>query len=368
MEEKEITRNHYVEKKKTKGLLKEDILSKSEVDLLPEQIHQIFDKVFKKILTLSNRSIIHLINGLYGTNYSYESKVEYNWTEFQDEDLKRILADTILTIDSKYAYHLEAQIEKDNCIVFRVFEYGFGHANRTRLMKNGKCILTFPRPVVIYLYYEGEVPDEYELELQFEDRRSVYKYKVPTLKLPELTAKELSERQLVLLIPFHILKLRSVLKNRNVRGLTEEEKKKDLEELQTYILHDIIAHIDENLRLNNITREDAMKLKRYLRKLCSYLGNHYEELEVIKDMTDESFMTDVDIFFEEFHKKVDEMDAQIAKKEEQIAEKEEQIAEKEELIAEKDAQLRSAAQALVDKGVDMQEVYAITGVLLEVIE
>ena len=63
---------------------------------MTEQIYQIFDKIFKKILTLSTIAVINLINGLFGTNYPKDSTITYNWTEFQDDELRRILADTIL--------------------------------------------------------------------------------------------------------------------------------------------------------------------------------------------------------------------------------------------------------------------------------
>ena len=126
----------------------------------------IFDRIFKKILTLSNVAIINLINGLFKTNYPLDSEVTYTWTEFIKEDrLERRLADTILTINHKYAYHLEAQITKDKAIVFRVFEYSFLHAIRECDVATGE--LRFPEPVVIYLYYEGSVPDEYILTLNF---------------------------------------------------------------------------------------------------------------------------------------------------------------------------------------------------------
>lgn len=38
-------------------------------------IYQIYDKMFKKILTLSSLSVVNLINGLFGTDYPKDSKV-----------------------------------------------------------------------------------------------------------------------------------------------------------------------------------------------------------------------------------------------------------------------------------------------------
>ena len=73
-------------------------------------IYHIYDKVFKKILTLSSTSIINLINGLFDTNHPTNSSITYNWTEFEDDSLRRILADTIITINETDSYHLEAQM------------------------------------------------------------------------------------------------------------------------------------------------------------------------------------------------------------------------------------------------------------------
>lgn len=281
-----------------------------------DEIYQIFDKTFKKVLTLSTRAVINLINGMFHTDYPLDSTITYNWTEFEDDNLRKILADAILTINGTNAYHLEAQMEKDDSIVFRVFEYSYSHANRTRIQEDGEYVLRFPRPMVIYLYYEKEVPDEYTLKLTFNEERDTFHYKVPVLKLPEISSKELCERKMVILIPFHILKLRYALKKGSFQ---------DVEELQSYILNDIIGHINENIRLGNITIEDALKLKRYLQRLCDYLSKHHKELEAMGDMTDESFMTDIDIMCKEHEEAMAEKDKLLVAKEEQLAAKDKQI-------------------------------------------
>ena len=74
------------------------------------EIYQIYDKAFKRILTLSEKTVINLINGLFDTDYPIDSKITYNWTEHEDKDLKRTLADSILTINGKDSYHIEAQM------------------------------------------------------------------------------------------------------------------------------------------------------------------------------------------------------------------------------------------------------------------
>ena len=278
-------------------------------------ISEIFDKIFKKCITLSGRAVIGLINGLYGTEYPLDSKITYNWTEFVDEDkkLRKIIADTIITINNRFSYHLEVQAYYDNEVVLRVFEYGYGHAKRTGEVEKGKCFLRFPEPVIIYLYYESSVPDEYILELEFESGEKTVEYKVPVVKLPEISAEEINRKHMVILIPFHLLKLRYWIKDKKMT--------KSPEELRYLINHDIIGSIDENYKLGNITDADAVKLKRYTQMLCEYLyvNTDAEGMEVLRKMTDQSFMTDVDVLCDKLEAAEEKLEA--AEKKAEAAEK-----------------------------------------------
>lgn len=80
---------------------------------------------------------------LFYTDYPSDSFVSYNWTEFHNDKLKRIHADTIITINGKYCYHIEAQTYDDGTIVFHVFEYGYRHAERSRINSKMKTDLFF---------------------------------------------------------------------------------------------------------------------------------------------------------------------------------------------------------------------------------
>lgn len=138
------------------------------------EVYQIYDRIFKRIFTLSNLSIINMINGLFHTNYPTESIVEYPNKEFVNRFLKERLADVFISINSTHTYHLEAQIQKDENIVIRVFEYGFYHAVEHM---DDKTILKFPEPVVIYLTKESSIPEESVLILDF-GKQGSFEYKV----------------------------------------------------------------------------------------------------------------------------------------------------------------------------------------------
>ena len=126
-----------------------------------------------------------------------------------------------------------------------------------------------------------------------------------------------------------------------------------------------VCGMNENVRLGNITIEDALKLKRYLRKLCDYLSRHYEELKGMSDMTDESFMTDIDIMCEEHEKAMAEKDVQLAEQSSQLAEQSSQLAEQSSQLAEQKNHLIAATKALIAQGMSEEEARSITNISLE---
>ncbi|MBO5277991.1 MAG: hypothetical protein J6B06_00660 [Lachnospiraceae bacterium] len=292
----------------------------NEVPQSTDDISHIFDKTFKKILTLSSTAVINLVNGLFDTNYPTESTITYNWTEFVDKNLKHILADTIITINGVCSYHMEAQMTTDADIVLRVFEYGYSHANRNAQKERNSHKIIFPEPKIIYLYSDSPAPDDYLLELDFGTQGSFY-YHVPTFKFLETSTEELNRKKLVILIPFSLLKLR--------KSMQKECSKENLEALKNLIQNDIIGSINENLLVGNITEYDARILKRLTHKLYLHIYSHYKELEEVTEMTDESFLLDIEIMEKEHQKELAEMQA----------EKDAALAEKDAVLAEKDAAL-----------------------------
>lgn len=295
---------------------------------MAKTLYQIYDKIFKKILTLSSTAVVNLINGMFDTHYPADSTITYNWTEFEDKELKRILADTILTINGIHSYHMEAQMTSDENIIFRVFEYGFGHASRNSMKADGKYVLQFPEPKIIYFCAKGKVPDKYTLELDF-GTQGIFHYEVPALHFLNTTPAKLTEKKMIILIPFELLKLREIMK--------KERSPKNLELLKNLIQNDIIGSITENLRIGNITMDDARKLKRLTHKLYEHIYSHYEEMEDLNDMTDESLMLDIDIIEKQHELELAEKDNIISEKDSIIAEKDREIAR----LKEQFAQLQS---------------------------
>ena len=302
---------------------------------MEQEIYQIYDKIFKKILTLSGKAVINLINGLFDTDYPIDSTIRYNWTEFVDDELRRILADTIVTVNEEHSYHMEAQMTEDENIVFRVFDYEYAHANRYRVMGEEECELNFPEPKVIYLY-SGKAPDEFRLKLNFGTQGS-FTYRIPTFKFLECTAEELNRKKMVILIPFALLKLRKIME--------KERSAANLESLKKLIQDDILGNINRNLETGNITVDDARKLKRQTQMLYEHIYAHYEEMKELNEMTDESLMLDIDVIEKEQEKREQEFLRQLEEKDEEIKSKDEEIKNKDKEIE----KLKYRIEALTSK-------------------
>jgi len=255
----------------------------------------IYDKMCKRILTLSTKAVINLINGLYETDYPTDSTITYNWTEYEDQNLKRTLADTIITINNRFSYHMEIQMTVDDEIVFRVIEYGFGHAYKNRICEKGKEVLPFPEPKVIYLSENNieSIPDKYSVELDFGAQGS-FTYKVPVTVLQKITPEELTRRKMIILIPFYLLKLRS--------ALTQSRSETNKKALKSLIENDIVNSIKMNLELGNISSEDGLALHNMIQKLYWHIYSDYEELEDITMMIDESLDLPSDRLFAKIEK------------------------------------------------------------------
>ncbi|MDD2970921.1 MAG: hypothetical protein PHE02_02165 [Lachnospiraceae bacterium] len=271
---------------------------------MSEYIYQIYDKIFKKVLTLSSKSVINMINGLFDTDYSEDSKISYNWTEFEDDKLRKTLADTILTINDRNSYHLEAQMTEDEGIIFRVFDYGYSHANRQRSVNDNVYCLPFPEPIIIYLDDAGNTPDMIQMEIDF-GTQGTFRYKVPTVKYLELSMEELNRKKLVILIPFQLLRVRKLME----KARTEE----NLELLKNIIQNDILGSIRRNLEIGNITQDDVRRLQRLTGKLYDNLYSNYDEMEEMNEMTDESLLLDIDIIEMEHAKKIEEVTKEVTK-------------------------------------------------------
>lgn len=252
---------------------------------MTEKIYDIYDRVAKRCISLSAKCTVNLINGLYGTDYPPDSKVTYNWTENTNDELKRTLSDTIITINDQYSYNIEFQMTKDGDILFRILDYGYRHALNSKRSLN---TIQFPEPLVVYLYNHDKLPDQYTLTIQFGTQGS-FQYTVPVFQYLEKPLQELDDRKLIVLLPFQLLKLR--------KEIEKERTPENMTALKNLITRDILDSLNRNLAAGNITQIEAMKLRQMILYLYQHIYSKYEELEEkgVNRMAEEALIFEVDI-------------------------------------------------------------------------
>ncbi|MDD3239618.1 MAG: hypothetical protein PHW47_05950 [Lachnospira sp.] len=265
-----------------------------------KRVHAIYDRIFKRLMSLSEKVVIAFINGLYGTDYSLDSIVTYVSTEGVKDDLSDTMSDVMVTIDGEHTYHMEAQMSMDETMVFRVFEYGYMRADKSK----GNNVLSFPEPKIIYLYSPEEIPDEYILLLNFQGQ-GTFEYKVKTFNFIRTSLEELNQKRMILLIPFELLRMRKILE--------KDRCHENLEVLKKLLMNDIIGTIDDNLKAGNIEMSDANQLKDLTVKLYRHLYANYEEMEVdgVNELLEGALETDFDILIKEYEQKIKDCEKQV---------------------------------------------------------
>ena len=256
----------------------------SAIETAKRETQQIFDLTLKRLLRSSSVAVVQFINGLFGTEHSLDSIVDYPNTENVSDKLKRLLSDMVVVINGLYAYHLEAEIKDNENIALRVFEYGFAEGLRTKKILNSgeKIWLRFPNTRIIYWETTARTPDEVTLSLEFPEGGN-YDYVVKTFKFLDHDINELEEKKLALLLPFYVLKLRKrVKKSRHRAELCAEMKA---------ILENIDAALERAVETGLMSKMDACNALEHTERLYKELYQEYVEFKEVDAMLRDKILT-----------------------------------------------------------------------------
>ena len=258
-----------------------------------DTINQIFDKIIKYIFfNLSKTSVISLINGMFSENFPLDSDITYNQTENIDKNLKKSMADIIITIHTngqKRRFHIEGQINDDSTIVIRVFEYGFQDALRHQTEDGNKIKLPFPKPVIIFLEHTATTPDELVLELVFSEQEK-FSFKVPTIKFLSYSVDDLHKKNMTILLPLYLLKIRREVENALKRENNwKPALKRCADKLKKLIDKEILPAIAESEKAGTVSHNDAFELLRLLDCLYRHL---YGKVKLFKNEEVDSMLAD----------------------------------------------------------------------------
>ena len=258
---------------------------------------KLFDLMFKSIIKgASSSALVHLINGIYKKNYSLDTPVKIEPTEFVKEHpksgkLEKIVSDIIVTLSGENfrdTYLMEAQIDDNAEMSLRIFNYSIFAALEGRTISNDGSDMQIDMPAPAVIFWESsKSKDIVSIRIRFPGKRVVV-YKVPVFKVLEHSVSELED--MALLLPFYILKIRKELNKKNI----DSAKRKALsKELENYIIEidKILKRCKENSYIT--LRDAAMLLRRLLNMNMELYGKYPEFREVdmtLKDLAD----TDID--------------------------------------------------------------------------
>lgn len=167
-----------------------------------------YDDVFRTLLNDCSSLIIPIINEIFGENYSGEEKIIFSPNEHflnrQGGNEEERITDTsfkILGAETK-KYHLECQSSTDNSMLVRFFEYDTQIALDEGEIQGNILTVTLPYSAVLFLRCNAFTPDE--LKIRMATPGGNLEYDIPVMKSGQYTLEDIFEKNLLLLIPFHI--------------------------------------------------------------------------------------------------------------------------------------------------------------------
>ncbi|MCM1201361.1 MAG: hypothetical protein NC312_09030 [Bacteroides fragilis] len=226
--------------------------------------------------------IFPLLKHIFGKKYPKDTPVELLAAEYSapgksnPHNLSAIFADIVLRIAGSDIYHLECQMEKDEYLSFRMFEYDahiallYGLSRRNQInigpdmdscIKESADILRFPSSVILHLDTNGTVPEKSACRLILSDTAKSL-YSVTIVRVQNYSLQQIRENHLTLFLPFTLLRFRPRLDTKS-----NPVTKKEL----TVFVNEIIIILKDELSENHITRRQYKDYINYIRLAADHI-------------------------------------------------------------------------------------------------
>jgi hypothetical protein len=241
-----------------------------------ETLH-LFDLMFKAILhDASHPALVHFINALFDTCYPPDSPVAFASTESVSQEAGRltgIRSDMLLTVAGD-AFIIEAQIQDDENIALRIFQYSIAYAQQTKVAEPEQITLTMPDARIIYWETSRKTPDRVRVRIIFPDKTE-HAYEIPTLKMLDQSLETLEQRNLVLLAPFYVLKYRKAVSQGRLSADQRQALAGELKEM----VKGLEGLVDRAREQGIITADDGVALLEHLIQMYTELYRSYPEFK-----------------------------------------------------------------------------------------
>ena len=169
-----------------------------------------YDDVFRTILN-DCRDLIHpLLNEIFGESYSGCEPIHFGTNEHfmnqQHGQGDKRITDSSFTVSGivLIRYHLECQSTGDATMYRRMFEYDSQIALDDSEKLDNALVLSFPKSAVLFLRQAAHTPDKMQIRLKLHNTQKEVNLEIPILSIVNYTADELFQKNLLILLPFHL--------------------------------------------------------------------------------------------------------------------------------------------------------------------
>lgn len=201
---------------------KKNVSAETKLNEQPDDAHNIFDTAFRTIIGYMPELIIPVINEIFKTTYPMEKPVVRKNEHFTCRG--RIVTDLLIEVSDKL-YHVEVQAVTDKQMVIRIFEYATSiaieEAVRTEKDEDGYLDVIYPESCVIYLRPTRNTPDREKIRLIVPGGGQIT-FEVPALKMKDYTKDDLFRKNLLMLLPYYLIRYENEL--HKIGKLAEKEE------------------------------------------------------------------------------------------------------------------------------------------------
>ena len=163
---------------------------------------KIYDDVFRTMLEKSPFLMVPLINEVFGKDYPKDIQIIQLRNEHHNKD-GEIVTDSSLQI-GRNIYHIECQSTDDKTMAIRMIQYDLAIALEYAERNGREYVVRFPQSCVIYIR-DFDLPSELTVKVVYPDGTE-HRYSVPVVKADDYTKEEISQKDLLMLLPYYILR------------------------------------------------------------------------------------------------------------------------------------------------------------------
>ena len=225
----------------------------------------IFDDVFRTLIEKMPELAIPLINEVFGTGYLQDTEILQGRNEHTDPDRKKI-TDSYIMIEGK-RYHLECQSTEDSTMILRMIEYDFAISLESAEKVHDTYCVKFPHSCILYLR-GGDWRKTIGMKLLFPDGQTV-EYNVPIIRMKWYTIEEILEKDLMMLLPFYILRYETNKQNLEENDAVREMVFQDYQRIEEYL----------EKKLLEKGKEKAFRdIRELIRRIADYIFSKSEKV------------------------------------------------------------------------------------------